>query len=199
MTADRADWYRGPVPAGHSAGSLRFVPLTEALVDADYDAVMASRDLLRRWSNSTWPDDDFTLADNEGDLREHREEHEQRIAYTFSVLDRDSPRVVGCVYLRAVLDALASRNLVPDAPLAVASGAAAVRGWIRADEPDARLDELVATTADWLAGDAWTLPEVWWQVCSRNSEQFAACDRAGLTREIVLAGSDDVSWHLRGR
>ena len=199
MPDERSGWYGGPVPDGHESENLRFVPLTEALVDADYDAVMASRDLLRRWSNSSWPTVDFTVADNEGDLREHRIEHGERVAYTYSVLERSGVRVVGCVYIRALVDALATRRLALAAPPAVAPGAAAVRGWIRADAPEELLDELVTTTVSWLAGDPWTLPEVWWQANWRTPEQLAVCDRVGLARDIVLDGDDGVRWHLRAR
>ena len=79
-------WYSGPVPDSHITSRLRFVPLTEELVDADLAAVMASREYLRRWSDSPWPEDDFTRADNEEDLRDHRLEHEDGVAFTYSVL-----------------------------------------------------------------------------------------------------------------
>jgi hypothetical protein len=196
---DRAGWYRGPVPDSHESDSFRFVPLTEALVDPDYDAVMTSRELLRRWSNSRWPTMDFTVAENESDLREHRLEHEQGVAYTFSVLERSGPRVAGCIYIRAVLDALTTRRIVPGDDFPVLPGAAAVRGWVRADEPGELLDELVSTTTTWLSGGSWTLPEVWWQANWRTPEQLAACDRIGLARDVVLDGPDGVRWHLRSR
>jgi hypothetical protein len=199
MVDQRAGWYRGPVPGAHTSKNLRFVPLTEALVEADYDAVMASADLLQRWSNSSWPEKDFTVGDNEADLRVHRVEHEQDVAYTYSVLDASSDRVVGCIYIRAVIDALASRELVVTGPITAVPGAAAVRGWIRADDPPELLDELVSTTTSWLSGDAWTLPEVWWQANSRTPDQLAACDRVGLVRDLVVDGADRVWWHLGAR
>ena len=199
MVDERAGWYRGPVPDGHASEHLRFVPLTEALVDADYEAVMASRDLLRRWSNSSWPTMDFTVRDNEADLRDHRIEHEQGVAFTFSVLEPSVDRVVGCIYVRAVIDALATRRLVPTGPITVVPGAAAVRGWIRADDPEELLGELVSTTTSWLSGGAWTLPEVWWQANWRTPDQLAACDRVGLARDLVVDGADGVRWHLRAR
>ena len=135
-------WYSGPVPDSHVTARLRFVPLTEALVDADLAAVMASREYLRRWSDSPWPEDDFTRADNEKDLRGHRLEHEDGVAFTYSVLAADGEHVVGCTYIRALADALETRDVDISAAVAAATAvaeiardAAIVRGWVRSDEP----------------------------------------------------------------
>ena len=136
-------WYSGPVPDSHITSRLRFVPLTEDLVDADLAAVMASREYLRRWSDSPWPEDDFTRADNEEDLRDHRREHEDGVAFTYSVLAARVERVVGCVYIRPLADALETRDVdvstdtvaVAVAVAEIVPDAAVVRGWIRSDEP----------------------------------------------------------------
>ena len=74
-------------------------PLRASDVELDYDAVMSSAEMLRRWSQSGWPADDFTLAQNLDDLRRHEREHEERQAFTFTVLDPPGTRCLGCVYL----------------------------------------------------------------------------------------------------
>lgn len=53
-------------------------PLRETDAGLDYDALMASRELLRLWESSTWLADDFSLEANRADLARH---------------ERDMPRV----------------------------------------------------------------------------------------------------------
>ncbi len=194
-------WYSGPVPHSHVTSRLRFVPLTEALVDADLDAVLASREYLRRWSDSPWPEDDFTRADNEKDLRNHRLEHESGVAFTYSVLARSVERVVGCIYIRPLADALETRDISTDAvAIAVAEivpDASVVRGWIRSDERRGLLDALVEGSVAWLSGDAWGFADVWWMASSAVPDQLDACARAGSTRAVSVPSSTGITWELR--
>src|SRR5205814_962443 len=74
-------------------------PLRQADVAEDYEAVMSSADMLRRWSQSSWPSDEFTPEDNRKDLERHEREHAAREAFTFTVLDLGRARCLGCVYL----------------------------------------------------------------------------------------------------
>ena len=201
-------WYPGPIPDSQVTERLRFVRLTEELVDADLAAVMASREYLRRWSDSPWPEDDFTRADNEEDLRHHRLEHEDGVAFTYSVLasDVDEGRVVGCIYIRPLVDALETRDVdvstiaVLTAAAGIAPDAAVVRGWIRSDEPAGLLDVLVATSIGWLAGDAWGFQDVWWMASSAVPDQLEACTHAELTRAVSVPSASSatgITWELR--
>jgi hypothetical protein len=196
-------WYSGPVPDSLSTVRLRFVPLTEALVDADLAAVLASREYLRRWSDSPWPEDDFTRADNEEDLRRHRLEHEDGVAFTYSVLAGDGGHVVGCTYIRPLTDALETRavDVAADAGAAaiadLAPEAAVVRGWVRSDEPAGLLDVVVGTSVAWLASDAWDFPDVWWMASSAVPDQLESCRHAGLTRVMSVPSPTGLTWELR--
>lgn len=46
-------------------------PLTPAVVDLDYDALMSSIDLLRAMFGRDWPHEAFTREENRQDLVEH--------------------------------------------------------------------------------------------------------------------------------
>jgi len=83
------------------------------------------------------PDEGFTLERNLADLVEHADEFERRVAFAYSVLDPDSDRVIGCLYI--------------DPGDRV--GTAHVRSWVRADvaELDAPLRKAVR---DWLT-ESW--------------------------------------------
>src|SRR5262249_21597605 len=67
----RMSWYPEgrAVPEERRTARLALRPLLATDVAADYDAVMSSAPMLRAWSQSTWPADDFTLAENLEDLR----------------------------------------------------------------------------------------------------------------------------------
>jgi len=69
------------------------------VTELDFAALMESRERLRRWSNSSWPADDFTLDANRQDLIEHEREWEAREAFAYTVLNPDGTRCEGCVYI----------------------------------------------------------------------------------------------------
>src|SRR5262245_61939742 len=87
------------VPADLRSDEFVLKPLTPAHVEMDYAALMVSKDMLRSWGGSTWPDDDFTVADNLKDLERHHREHESRVALTFTVMNPAETECLGCVYL----------------------------------------------------------------------------------------------------
>ena len=53
-----------PVPQEKRTSRLWLRPLRATDVELDYDAVMSSAAMLRRWRQSKWPADNFTLAEN---------------------------------------------------------------------------------------------------------------------------------------
>lgn len=74
-------------------------PLLTSDVELDYLAVMESKEFLRKWEQSTWPADDFTLADNLEDLERHSHEHVKRESFTFTVMNPAETECLGCVYI----------------------------------------------------------------------------------------------------
>ena len=159
-------WYQGPVPIEHRAGPFTFVPLTIDLVEEDYAAVLASAEHLRWWSDSTWPTDDFSVAENLQDLVWHDEEHHDRVAFTYSVLDAaaltdGTRRVVGCLYIRPFTSACSTRGVACPTDLLDSEDAVA-RGWL-IDDLAADRDDLATTVLSWLQSEAWQFGGAWWQ------------------------------------
>jgi len=192
-------WYFGPVPERHTAGGFVLARLTAAHDERDYQALMASVDYLRRWSDSDWPTDDFSVAENREELGWHDEEHEARIAFTYSVLDQSERRVLGCVYLRPLRDMLLTRGVGPPAGPGWPGGdSPCVRGWVRRDEPEQLESRFLAITLDWLTGPDWAFPELWWTAASDDAPQLAALDACAWTRELrtPMAGAKR-EWVLR--
>src|SRR5262245_8340665 len=108
-------------------------PLRAIDVELDYDAVMSDSAALRHWSQSTWPADDFTLAENLVDLERHEREHLDGVAYTFTVLDPDESRCMGCVYLTPPVPEVAARCGGAAAPVQLGF-------WVRSSEIVGELD-----------------------------------------------------------
>lgn len=192
-------WYAGAVPERHAAGGLVLARLTASHDERDHAALMASVDYLRRWSDSDWPANDFSVAENREELGWHDEEHEARIAFTYSVLDQSERRVLGCVYLRPLRDMLLTRGVEPPAGPGWPGGdAPCVRGWVRRDEPEQLESRFLAVTLDWLTGPDWAFPELWWTAASDDAQQLAALDAHGWTRELrtPMAGANR-EWVLR--
>lgn len=120
-------------------------PLSAADVEADYDALVSSREMLRVWDQSDWPSDEFTLEENRGDLEEHESDHKAGNAFTYTVTDAAGARCLGCVYLYPLGSIL--RNMgVPDEEAAdVGDFDAYVTFWVRESEIEGGLERRLLT------------------------------------------------------
>jgi hypothetical protein len=87
------------VPQGLDTADFHLRPLTPAVVDLDYEALMSSIDLLRAMFGRDWPHPRFTREENLQDLVEHQQEFEQRVAFAYTVLSLDETTCLGCVYI----------------------------------------------------------------------------------------------------
>lgn len=74
-------------------------PIVANDAEVDYGAVMETREYLRLWQQSTWPEDDFTVEANRKDLVDLEQRHVEHRAFTYTVLDPDGTRSLGCVYV----------------------------------------------------------------------------------------------------
>ena len=90
------------LPASYTTEHVHLKPLTIEYAQQDYDAVMDSQEELRELFGGTWPEDGFTLEQNQEDIREHEQLHEARQSFTYTILSTDKHRVLGCVYINAI-------------------------------------------------------------------------------------------------
>ena len=164
-----------PVPAERRTDRLFLRPLRATDVDLDYDSVMSSAPMLRTWSQSDWPSDDFTLAENLDDLKRHEREHGERLAFTFTVLDPMGMRCQGCVYLTPV----------PPQARALCEGAARavnVGFLVRASELESGLERhLLEGLREWLATE-WGFDCIVFTIAEQEKRQAALLAEAGLRR-----------------
>jgi hypothetical protein len=133
------------VPEVFETADFRLRKLTAADVDKDYEAVMASADLLHTMFGTEWPRAGFTREENLKDLVEHEEEFERREAFAYTVESLDGETTLGCVYI----------NPPRGRPVG-----ARVYMWVRQSAHDAGLDPILfETVKGWLA-TSWPLRNV---------------------------------------
>lgn len=170
---------------------IRFARLTPAVVEQDHAALMRDIPMLRAWSAQDWPTAAFTVTDNEVDLVRHDREHEERIAFTFSVLLDD--RIVGCIYVHRFGLGLRTRDIVADdETVASCIDDTVVRGWCH----DIAADTFVEAVRTEFSDPFGTSARWWWQTNTACPEQVAACDRLGLTDELTFT-TPAATWVLR--
>lgn len=86
-------------PEGIRTATYTVRPITTADNELDYAAVMESREYLRAWEQSTWPEDDFTAEANLEDMVEMVKRHDDRYAFGYTVMNPDETECLGCVYI----------------------------------------------------------------------------------------------------
>ena len=89
------------VPARHEVDGFVLRPFTPDLAELDYAAVMGSREHILGvfGPDDDWPRADLTLEDNRRAAEGHAKEFEQRVAFTYDVMNAEETEVIGCVYL----------------------------------------------------------------------------------------------------
>ncbi|MCJ7549049.1 MAG: GNAT family N-acetyltransferase [Anaerolineae bacterium] len=166
-------------------------PLRATDVELDYDAVMSSAEMLRRWCQGDWPRDGFTPAENLADLQRHEREHIERTAFTYTVLDPQGTRCLGCVYV------------VSPRPEEIpvcrdAAHAADVAFWVRASEVANGLDQhLLACLREWFNAE-WAFDRVLFRVGTQDDHHTALFEASGLSKLLTYASSDGRRWCMFG-
>lgn len=130
-------------------------PITVADSERDYEAVMESREYLRKWEQSTWPEDDFTVEDNRGDLIDLATWNADRRACSYTVLDWSESMCLGCLYIFPT-DAkfLLESVITPVGGDEWIDFDAGVYDWVRKSQMDAGKDaEFFSLLRNWLAGE----------------------------------------------
>ena len=182
-----------PVPDGLRTAVCTLEPLQPRHNALDYEAVMASREQLRLWGGHDWPADDFSLADNEKDLAFHWQEHQQRAAFTYTVLDPAQTRCLGCLYIRPLAE-LRRNNayLLSGMP----GDVALARFWVRSDARDSDLEShLLSSLHEWF-DTKWPFSRLLFHTRQADQRQRALFQEAGLRAVLTLMLPDRGGPHL---
>ncbi|MDB6372223.1 N-acetyltransferase [Photorhabdus bodei] len=74
-------------------------PLSPKYANIDYEAVMESRPILKDIFSDDWPDDIKSWEDNLRYIEEDYSDFQQRIGFSYIILDPSESRCLGCVYI----------------------------------------------------------------------------------------------------
>lgn len=179
------------VPQEKRTDRLTLRPLRPTDVELDYDAVVSSAEMLRRWCQGDWPADGFTLAENLADLQRHEREHGEWKAFTYTVLDPQGIRCLGCVYI------------VPLGPELIPLGEGAaypadVTFWVRASEVANGLDaDLLATLREWFRAD-WAFDRILFTAGTQDAHHAALFGAAGQEELLTYADPGGQRWRVFG-
>jgi hypothetical protein len=145
-------------PDGLTTDDFILRPIVAADAELDYAAVMESREYLRTWEQTGWPEDDFTVAANREDLEKLERRHANREAFTYTVMNLAETECLGCVYLMPT-DArmFAGARITPVGDHRWEDFEAAVYFWVRRSRLETATDRaLLDVLRTWLAKD-WSL------------------------------------------
>lgn len=171
-----------PVPAALRTAEFLLQPLQPIHVELDFAAITSSRDMLRRWSNTPWVQDDFTLAENYRDLARHDSEHQRRESFTYTVLNPLATECLGCVYITPATHPL--RHLSCEAEFSgaalPASQVATVSFWVRQSLLQEDCDRrLFSTLQTWFTQD-WHFTQVLFLTSQQDTRQISLFMQASL-------------------
>ena len=89
------------VPDGLRSDHFLLRPIQVTDAELDYEAVMESREFLRTWEQSSWPEDNFTVEANRKDLHKLEWRHIAKDSFTYTVMNPTGTQCLGCVYIFA--------------------------------------------------------------------------------------------------
>ena len=170
-----------PVPTELRTDEFLLRPLRATDVELDYDAVVASRELLRTRFGGDWPRDDFTLAENLADLQRHEEDFRNRAGFTYTVMNPTETECLGCAYLYPLAGALRRMGVGADAVAQVGESEAAAVFWARGDRVGDGLDKrLLAALLPWLRRE-FAFPRIAFGAFETDERLLTILREVGLT------------------
>lgn len=182
---------REPVPAELKTAEFVLRPIVADDAELDYAAVMESREYLRLWRQSTWPEDDFTMEANRNDLVECEERHVAGRAFTYTVLDPRGAECLGCVYVFPTKATFLARSVVTalgDADWAAVE--AVVFFWVRPPQMETRMDErLLAILRTWFT-EEWKLTRTVYVTSEPSTQQVDLLGRTDMKLQFELQEPD---------
>lgn len=176
-----------PVPAELRTSDFVLRPIVAADAEMDFAAVMETREHLRLWEQSAWPEDDFTVEANRADLVGLEQGHAERRAFTYTVLEPNGAECLGCVYVFPTSASfLAKSTVTPVGDDKWADVDAVVYFWARLTQMEKGLDErLLAALRTWFR-EEWRAERTVYVTNERFTQQVDLIDRTDLSLKFEL-------------
>lgn len=185
------------IPERLSTGDFVLRPIVAADAEMDFEAVMESRNYLRNWEQSTWPEDDFTVEANREDLAKLERRHASQEAFTYTVLNPAGTECLGCVYFMPTdARSFTSAHITQMGYAEWSDFDAGVYFWVRESrlhtETDGRLLRALRT---WLT-EAWHFRRHLFITNEQFVQQVELFERAGLERRFEIAEPEKPGRYL---
>src|SRR3954469_1414754 len=87
-------------PEGLRTDEFLLRPIRASDAELDHEAVMESKEFLRRWEQSSWPTDDFTVDANRDDMVKLERRHAAGESFAYTVMSPTETQCLGCVYVQ---------------------------------------------------------------------------------------------------
>jgi len=176
-----------PVPSELRTAEFVLRPIVADDAEMDHAAVMETREHLRSWEQSTWPEDDFTVEANRQDLIGLEERHAAHRAFTYTVRDPDDTRCLGCVYVFPTSATfLAKSTVTPVDGDLWADVEAVVFFWVRLSQMELGMDgRLLSALRVWFAGE-WRLRKTVYVTSEQFTRQVDLIERTDLILKFEL-------------
>jgi hypothetical protein len=161
-------------------------PLKATDVVLDYDAVITSRAELLLHSDGRWPREGFTLEENLADLVRHEQEHLDRVAFTYTVMNPTGTECLGCIYIHPLKLLLQRADIsvehIPDE-------SAYVSFWVRQSRLPDNLDrQLLQALISWFQAE-WAFSQVTFFARKAQARQIQLFEDTGMRLEYMMPKS----------
>ena len=177
-----------PVPEGLRNAEFKLRMLRATDVELDYDAVISSREQLLIRSGGDWPVEGFSLAENLADLQRHEQEHLERKAFTYTVMNPTETACLGCVYINPLVSLLERLQAGDQAISSVQEPAAYVSFWVRSSRLADDLDKrLLAALRAWFK-EEWPFSQIVYYAGERQTRFLQMFQEAGMEAVYTLQG-----------
>ena len=186
-----------PVPGGLTTEEFVLRPIRADDAALDHAALMETRVDLRRWEQSNWPADDFTVEANREDLAGLERRHAERRAFTYTVFDPGDAECLGCVYVFPISATFLARSTVlPLGDRVWADVDAVVYFWVRRSRAELGMDErLLAALRTWFT-TAWGFESTVYVTNEQFRHQVELLGRTDLVVQFELREPDKPAVYL---
>jgi hypothetical protein len=177
-----------PVPEGLRNAEFMLRMLRATDVELDYDAVISSREQLLIRSGRDWPVEGFSLAENLADLQHHEQEHLERKAFTYTVMNPTETECLGCIYINPLARLLERLQTSGQAINNVQEPAAYISFWARSSRLADDLDKrLLAALCAWFK-EEWPPLATYFYAGERQTRFLQIYQEAGKEAVYTLQG-----------
>ncbi len=152
-------------------------PTNQKFYQSDYVAVMNNREMLRIWSQSSWPEDQFTPEENKADLGQHIEDNTNHTAYGYMLYSPDKSRCYGSVYLNPLVTIANNYHCTGNEVEILNAHHARVDCWIIDHDSDLE-KEIIASLMEWF--------KTTWNIKVLFSARVGLDKRINIYRELKL-------------